>query len=125
MTGTARFLRERKPGVKVIAIQPTKGHDVPGLRNVSQLGVCALFDASLVDDILEVDFHLAYTRAMDLCQNEGLLAIPSSGLVFAGAMEVVLRDRQGFGVMIFPDSVCKYTSNMIKHIPGLDSGAQP
>src|SRR5262245_41122265 len=36
-TGTARFLREKKPGVKVVAVQPTEGHDVPGLRNLSQL----------------------------------------------------------------------------------------
>ena len=40
--------------VKVIAVQPTEGHDVPGLRNVSQLGVSKLFDASLIDDILEL-----------------------------------------------------------------------
>lgn len=125
VTGIARFLREKKPDVKVIAIQPTEGHDVPGLRNVSQLGVSKLFDASLVDDILEVDFRLAYTRAMELCQNEGLLAGPSSGLVFTGALEIVARDQQGLGVMIFPDNIFKYTSNMIKHIPGLGSGTQP
>lgn len=125
VTGIAKFLREKKPDVKVIAIQPTEGHDVPGLRNVSQLGVSKLFDASLVDDVLEVDFRLAYTRAMDLCQNEGLLAGPSSGLVFTGALEIVARDQEGFGVMIFPDNIFKYTSNMIKHIPGLGSGTQP
>ena len=65
------------------------------------------------------------TRAMELCQNEGLLAGPSSGLVFTGALEIVARDQQGFGVMIFPDNIFKYTSNMIKHIPGLGSGTQP
>src|SRR5437660_3595615 len=80
VTGTSRFLRGKNPAVKVIAVQPTEGHDVPGLRNVSQLGVSKLFDASLIDDILEVEFRLAYSRALDLCQNEGLLAGPSSGL---------------------------------------------
>lgn len=125
VTGTAKFLREKKPGVKIIAVQPTEGHDVPGLRNVSQLGVSKLFDSSLVDDILEVDFHLAYTRALDLCQNEGLLAGPSSGLILEGALEIVARDKSGFGVMIFPDNIFKYTSNMVKHIPGLGSGTQP
>ena len=29
------------------------------------------------------------------------------------------RDQRGFGVMIFPDNIFKYTSNMIKHIPEL------
>jgi len=106
----------------VIAVQPTEGHDVPGLRNVSQLGVSKLFDSSLVDDILEVEFRLAYTRAMELCQMEGLLAGPSSGLIYEGAREIILRDKQGFGVMIFPDNIFKYTSNMMKHIPGLATG---
>jgi cysteine synthase len=122
VTGASRFLRGKNPKVKVIAVQPTEGHDVPGLRNVSQLSVSKLFDSSLIDDILEVDFHLAYTRALELCQNEGLLAGPSSGLIFEGAMQIVKRDKKGFGVMIFPDNIFKYTSNMVKHIPGLAEG---
>lgn len=125
VSGTAKFLRAKNPEVKVIAVQPTEGHDVPGLRNVSQLGVSKLFDASLVDDILEVDFRLAYTRALELCQNEGLLAGPSSGLILEGALDIVRRDRNGHGVMIFPDNIFKYTSNMSKHIPALGTGNQP
>lgn len=120
--GASKFLRTKNPDVKVIAVQPTEGHDVPGLRNVSQLGVSKLFDSSLVDDILEIDFRLAYQRALELCQNEGLLAGPSSGLILEGALEIVLRDKKGFGVMIFPDNVFKYTANMAKHIPGLSAG---
>src|SRR5438132_639205 len=122
VSGTSKFLRSKRPGVKVIAVQPTEGHDVPGLRNVSQLGVSKLFDSSLVDDILEVEYPLAYARAMELCQTEGLLAGPSSGLIYEGAREIILRDKQGFGVMIFPDNIFKYTSNMMKHIPGLATG---
>ena len=122
VSGTSRFLKGKNPNVKVVAVQPTEGHDVPGLRNVSQLGVSKLFDSSLVDDILEIDFKLAYTRALELCQAEGLLAGPSSGLIYEGAREIILRDKSGFGVMIFPDNIFKYTSNMMKHIPALASG---
>jgi S-sulfo-L-cysteine synthase (O-acetyl-L-serine-dependent) len=125
VTGISRFLRSKTSNIKVIAVQPTEGHDVPGLRNVSQLGVSKLFDSSLVDDILEIDFHHAYMRALELCQNEGLLAGPSSGLIVEGALEIVRRDKRGYGVMIFPDNIFKYTSNMMKHIPGLSSGTQP
>jgi cysteine synthase len=124
VTGTSRFLREKNPHVKIIAVQPTAGHDVPGLRNVAQLGSCKLFDASLIDDILEIEFRLAYTRALDLCQNEGLLAGPSSGLILEGALEIASRDKKGLGVMVFPDNIFKYTSNMAKHISGLSAGTQ-
>lgn len=124
VVGTAKFLRTKNPNVKVIAVQPTEGHDVPGLRNVAQLGASKLFDSSLIDDIVEVDFRLAYTRALELCQTEGLLAGPSSGLIYEGAREIVQRDKTGFGVMIFPDGIFKYTANMMKHIPGLAAGTQ-
>ena len=65
---------------------------MPGLRNVSQLSVSKLFDPSLVDEILEIDFNLAYTRALELCQNEGLMAGPSSGLILEGALQIAARD---------------------------------
>lgn len=124
VTGVSRFLRSQNPRIRIVAVQPSEGHDVPGLRNVSQLEVSKLFDRSLIDEILEVDFKLAYTRALELCQTEGLLAGPSSGLIYEGARQIVLKERTGFGVMIFPDGVFKYTSNMMKHIPGLAEGIQ-
>ena len=124
VSGTSKFLKSKNPNVKVIAVQPTEGHDVPGLRNVAQLGVSKLFDSSLVDDILEIEFRLAYSRALELCQTEGLLAGPSSGLIYEGAREIILRDKQGLGVMIFPDNIFKYTSNMARHIAGLSAGTE-
>ena len=124
VTGTSRFLRSKNPKLKVYAVQPTEGHDVPGLRNLSQLEVSKLFDRSLIDEILEIDYELAYTRALDLCQTEGLLAGPSSGLIYEGTRRIIEREKVGFGVMIFADNVFKYTSNMLKHIPGLAEGTQ-
>jgi cysteine synthase len=74
--------------------------------------------------MLELAYVLAYTGALELCRKEGLLAGPSSGLIWEGARRIVERDRTGFGVMIFPDNIFKYTSNMVKHIPDLASGTQ-
>lgn len=125
VTGCSRFLKEQNPAIRVVAVQPTEGHDVPGLRNLSQLEVSKLFDPALIDDVLEIDFELAYTRAAELARREGLLAGPSSGLIFEGASRIVARDRAGVGVMIFSDTVFKYVSNMVKHLPGLIDGTTP
>lgn len=125
VTGCSRFLKEQNPAVKVVAVQPTEGHDVPGLRNLAQLEVSKLYDPSLIDDVLEIDFELAYLRAAELARREGLLAGPSSGLIFEGARRIVERDRAGLGVMIFADSVFKYVSNMTKHLPELLEGTTP
>lgn len=125
VTGTSRFLRGKNPSVKVIAVQPSEGHDVPGLRNVRQLDVSALFDPALIDEILEIDFELAYQRAVELFRAEGLRAGPSSGLIFEGARRVIERGAAGVGVMIFCDDVFKYTANMAKHLPQLLEGTSP
>jgi cysteine synthase len=121
ITGTGRFLKSKNPEIKVIAVMPTEGHDVPGLRNISQLHVTKLFDSSVVDELLEIDYELAYTRALDLSRQEGLLAGPSSGLILEGALEIASKTRSGLGVMIFPDNIFKYLSSMTRHHPALDA----
>lgn len=125
VTGLARYLKGRKKGVRVVAVQPSEGHDVPGLRNVRQLDDSKLFDPDLIDEILEIDYELAYTRALELCRREGLFAGPSSGLIYEGAREVVDRGGVGHGVLIFPDNIFKYTSNLMSHIPELAEGLEP
>jgi cysteine synthase len=124
-TGIARFLRSRRPGIKVVAVQPSEGHDIPGLRNLSQLGVSRLFDPESIDEILEIDYELAYVRALELARREGLLAGPSAGLIYEGARRVIERDRAGVGVMVFPDGIFKYTSNFVRHVPALLAGVEP
>jgi len=119
VTGTSRFLKEKNPGVRVIAVQPSEGHDIPGLRNTSELDVSALFDPSLIDEIVEIPFELAYERVLDLCRQEGLLAGPSSGLILEGALRAQQRGAQGLGVMIFPDGLFKYVAHIAKHIQGI------
>jgi cysteine synthase A/cysteine synthase B len=131
VTGLATFLKGKNPKIKVIAVQPSPGHDVPGIRNTSELDVSKLYDPKLIDEIVEVPFELAYTRVAELCRREGLMAGPSSGLIFEGASRVLRRELDagaigantsvpaGVGVMIFCDSVLKYASSMLKHLPEL------
>jgi len=125
VTGLGRYLKEKNPEIQIHAVQPTEGHDVPGLRNVRQLEVSKLFDPSLIDEIHEIDYEIAYTRALELARREGLLAGPSAGLIHEGARRVVERGGAGFGVLLFPDNVFKYISNLIKHVPALAEGTTP
>ena len=90
-------------------------------QHLSELHATKLFDESLLDEILEIDFNKAYTAALELCRREGLFAGPSSGLVFEGAREYLRRTTPsgGVGVMIFAVSVFKYVSSMVRHVPAL------
>ena len=116
VTGLGTFFKEHKPAVKIYAVSPTEGHDIPGLRNVSQLPNTTLFDRSLVEEVLELDYELAYQRAKELNQREGLMASPCCGLIFEGARTVLAQERSACAVMIFPDSVLKYPTIMDQHL---------
>lgn len=128
VTGVGRFLKAKNPAIKIYAVNPNAGHDIPGVRSVDELAAANLFDPSVVDEVLTVDHELAYTAALNLAQNEGLLAGPSSGLIFAGAMEILRRrldardSTPAVAVCIFCDNVFKYMTTMIKHLPQLAEG---
>ncbi len=124
VTGCATFLKQQNPRVKIIAVQPSEGHDVPGIRNKNELHVTKLYDESLIDEVIEIDFERAYTGALELARHEGLLAGPSSGLIFEGARVVASREPVGMGVMIFCDNIFKYMSSMLKHLPALKEGTE-
>ncbi len=123
-TGLALALRERNPRIRIVAVQPDEGHDVPGLRSMAQLSATALFDADLMDEIIEIDHRLAWQQTLALVRTEGLMAGPSSGLILQGARQVLQREPglAGVGVMIFPDSVFKYTAGLLQHFPDLATG---
>ena len=126
VSGCATFLKAQNPEIKIIAVQPSEGHDVPGLRNVGQLDVTTLYDPELIDEILEIEHEKSYPTALELARNEGLLAGPSSGLIFEGARRLIERDgAEGLGVMIFCDDAFKYTNNFAKHIPELLESTTP
>lgn len=120
VTGLARFLRAKNPAVRIIAVQPSEGHDVPGIRAVSELGVSKLYDPALIDEVIQVPHELAYRRAAELLRRTGLRAGPSSGLIYEGAQVVAQRDRSGVGVAIFCDDAFKYLHHMRRHLPELE-----
>jgi len=78
-----------------------------------------LFDSSLVDDIVEIEFRTASPRA-GAVQSEGLLAGPSSGLIYEGARESFCA-RKWLGVMIFPTTYANTPRTDETH-PGLATG---
>ena len=118
VSGTSRFLKEKNPAVKVIAVQPSEGHDIPGLRNTSELDVSALFDRSLIDDIVEIPYELAYERVLDLCRHEGLLAGPSWVSFWKGRSRAEGR-RTRPGSHDFPRRPFQIRGASSRHIEGI------
>lgn len=119
ITGTGRFLKQQNPGVQVIGVHPTEGHDIPGVRSRRALGVTEFFRPDEYDAVVEIADAEAYALARRLHQEESIIAGPSSALALAGALRVIPDEPGVVAVVVFPDNAYKYTSSFQRHLPEL------
>jgi rhodanese-related sulfurtransferase len=117
ITGNGRFLKSKNPDVKVIGVYPEDGHDIPGVRSLSQLGQTKFYLPDEYDDVVCVSDEEAYEMCLRLNREESLIAGPSSGMALAGALKVIEDDPEAVVVVIFPDNAFKYVSSFERHFP--------
>jgi cysteine synthase len=86
LMGTGRFLRERVPGVKIIAAEPRYGELVYGLRNVDEGFVPELYDESVLTTRFSVSSSDALRGTRRLLEAEGIFAGISAGCALHAAM---------------------------------------
>lgn len=98
ITGCARVLKERKPDLKVIAVEPAASPvlagGTPGPHRIQGIGagfVPSVFDQSLIDEILGVSDQDAMEVGRRLAKEEGLLSGVSSGAAVAAALRLGQR----------------------------------
>jgi [CysO sulfur-carrier protein]-thiocarboxylate-dependent cysteine synthase len=86
LMGTGRFLRERVPGISVVAAEPRYGELVYGLRNIDEGFVPELYDESVLTTRFSVSSKDALRRTRELLDEEGIFAGISAG----GALHAAL-----------------------------------
>ena len=109
ITGVGKYLKERDPNIRIIAIEPQKGHRLPGLKNFKESKQPEILDSGVIDDVITVLDDDAYQTSIDLMRKESLLIGPSTGAIVWAAMEY-LKDKDGTAVAISPDGAFKYVS---------------
>jgi len=119
--GVSRRLREFKPSIRLISVQPDSPlHGLEGLKHMATAIVPRIYDASLADE----DIGVATEEAFDLTRRlarEGVFVGISSGANLAAALQVARRTSDAVIVVVFCDGGEKYLSERFWDEQGTDS----
>lgn len=110
LMGAGRYLKEQRPGVRVVAAEPLPGELVQGLRSLEEGFVPEILDPGLLDAKYLVSNREAVAALRDLVFREGVFAGPSCGAVLVAAAREAQRMESGTIVALLPDGGWKYLS---------------
>ena len=113
LMGVSRYLKEKSKNIKIIGIEPPRGHAIQGLKNMTESIVPDIYDRSQLDDIITINDEEAFEMARRLASEEGIFAGISSGAAVAGALRVAEGMKSGTVVTIIPDRGDRYLSTML------------
>lgn len=119
LTGAGRYLKEKKPSVRIVAVEPASSAVLSGgragthgLQGIGAGFVPEVLDCELIDEIIPVSDEDAYEAGRLLARREGLLSGISSGAALWAAL-LVARRAESAGktvVVLLPDTGTRYLS---------------
>jgi len=119
LQGVGKFLKEHKPDVKIVAVEPKNvsallGHE-PGLHQIQGIGdgfIPAILDVKMIDDVVEVTDEDAIETTRQLGRDYGLLVGISSGANVWAARQIA-RKIKGNITTVLPDRAERYFSTAL------------
>jgi len=113
LMGAGRYLQEAKPGLKVIGVEPTPGHKIQGLKNLTESAIPEIFVRSRLNEIYSVEDEAAFEATRHLALNEGIFAGMSSGAALTGAWKAAREFPGAVIVAVLPDRGDRYLSTSL------------
>ena len=110
--GVGRYLRETRPEVRLISVEPDSPfHGMEGMKHMASAIVPPIYDPALADEAMEQPTEEAYRMVKRLAREAGLLVGISSGGNVAAALKVAAGVRSGTLVTVLCDGADKYLSD--------------
>jgi len=122
VTGAGKYLKSKKPSVKVVAVEPAASPvlsgGAPGPHKIQGIGAGfqpAIYDPSVIDEIYQTDEVKAGTIARRLAKEEGILVGISSGSALEAALTIAKRPENNGKtiVAVLPDTGERYLSTWL------------
>jgi len=109
--GTSTYLKEQSDTIKIVGVQPTDGARIPGIRKWPKQYLPKIYDASKVDQIIEVSEEEAKNMSRRLAKEEGIFSGMSSGGAAFAALKLADSLDSGTIVSIVCDRGDRYLSS--------------
>jgi cysteine synthase B len=113
LMGVGRYLKERKPNIRIVGVEPTRGHTIQGLKNMEEAIVPKIYHQELLDEKITVEDDEAFETTRLLATKEGIFVGMSSGAAVAGALRIAKKINCGTIVVILPDRGDRYLSTTL------------
>jgi len=108
--GTSTFLKEMSDQVEIVGVQPQEGSSIPGIRRWPEAYLPKIYDASIVDRIIDVSQQAAEDMTRRLAREEGIFCGISSGGAVAAALQLSQQVQNATIVTIICDGGDRYLS---------------
>ena len=116
ITGVAQYLKEQNPAIQIIGLQPDEEASIAGIRRWPAAYMPGIYDADLVDEVMDVDQHTAEIYMRKLAKTEGIFAGVSSGAAAWAAVQIAKANPDAVIAFIVCDRGDRYLSTGLYNV---------